>query len=617
MSDTLYQYYEEELAFIRREGQEFARRHPTAAGRLQLEPTRSVDPHVERLIESFSFLTARIRKKLDDEFPEITDALLNVLYPHYLAPIPSCAILQFVPEPANVQPTGLEVPRHSQLHTTKVGDVACQYRTCYPVTLWPVELAEVEPWEPPFPEHISAPQGTQSAIRLRLKCQADQRFDQLELDTLRFHLCGDPRVTGTVYELLFNHALAVEYRPQETGRDGEEGIRVEPAGGLQPVGFAENEGLLPDNDQSFLGYRLLSELFSFPDKFLFFDLAGLAALKERKAGRTVDVIIYLDCPLTGSEHAIAPSLFRLGCTPVVNLFEKTAEPVRLTQRANRYRVTPQYRRPHGYEVYAINRVYTADTMQPLEYRKLYDYRHTSPWAGKNDANAFWYSSRVDSNRENDHGTDVYLHPVDLDFNPAVDSEQTLVVRATCTNRDLPLKLQHVGERLRFELESAVPLRAIRCLKTPTAPLRPPHRRRASWRLISHLALNHLSISGRHARDALCEILRLYDYSEERSTQHLAAVNRQWIEGIESVTSQRVTRRIRSGGEDGVCRGVEVTIDFDEEKYGGSAFLFAAVLERFLGVYASINSFVELVATAGNGDALINRWPPRAGETPLL
>jgi len=616
MSDTLYQYYEEELAFVRREGQEFAGRHPTAAGRLQLEPNRSVDPHVERLIESFSFLTARIRKKLDDEFPAITDALLNVLYPHYLAPIPSCAVLQFVPEPANVQVSGLEVARHSRLHTTKVGDVACQYRTCYPVTLWPLEVANVESWEPPFPDAISAPAGTMSAIRMQLRCQGDHRFDQLEMDSLRFYLCGDSRATGAVYELLFNHAVAIEHRSGEAGR-GESGRLLAPDEGLRQVGIAADEGLIPQSEQSFVGYRLLSEVFSFPEKFLFFDLTGFRSAENKPSGRSLDVIVYLNCPLTGLEHSIAPPLFRLGCTPVVNLFEKIAEPVRLTHRAHRYRVTPQFSRLHGYEVYSIDRVYTADTKVPLEYRKLYDYRHASPWAKASEGSAFWYSSRVDSNRPDDRGTDMYLYPVDLNFDPAVDSEQSLVVRTTCTNRDLPVKLQHVGERLRFELESAVPLRSVRCLRMPTPPLRPPHRRHASWRLISHLALNHLSISGAGGRDALCEILRLYDFAEQRNTQQLAAVNRQWIEGIAEVRSRRVTRRIHGDSEDGICRGVEVTIDFDEEKYGASAFLFASVLERFLGVYASINSFVELVATTGNGSSLIKRWSPRAGELPLL
>ena len=617
MTDTLYQYYEEELQFMRHEGQAFARRHPTAAGHLQLEATRSADPHVERLIESFSFLTARIQKKLDDDFPEITDALLNVLYPHYLAPIPSLAMLELVPQPANVQATGLEVPRGSRLHTNKVGDVACQFRTCYPVTLWPLELVEAAPLEPPYPATVVPPAGAQSAIRLRLRCQADFKFDQLTLQSLRFHLNGDSRVAYALYELLFNHAVEVELRSADPGTECKS-VRLDPAECLSPVGFAAEEALVPFTDQSFAGYRLLTELFSFPEKFLFFDLAGMDQAAAQSMGRTVDVIIYLNAPLTGLEHAISKGTFRLGCTPVVNLFERVSEPVRLTHRKPKYRVAADHRRPLAYEVYSVDEVSTADALNPTVYRKFYDYRHASPWAPSNEEGAFYYASRTESHRPGDHGTDMYLHPVDLNFNPAVHGEKTLVVRTTCTNRDLPVQLQHAGERLRFELEAAVPLQRINCLRTPTTPLRPPQRRHAQWRLISHLALNHLSFSSAaNSQCALQEMLRLYDFSDARNSQHLAAVNRQWIEGITAVRSQRITRRMGSTMDGGICRGIEIAVDLDEEKFGSSAFLFATVLERFLALYASLNSFVELVANTGGSEAVLKRWPPRAGEMPLL
>ena len=614
MSQTLYQHYEEQLQFVRRQGQEFAARHPAAAGRLQLEANRSVDPHVERLIESFAFLTARIQKKLDDDFPELTDALLNVLYPHYLAPIPSLATLQFSPDPANTQPTGLEIANETRLHTNRVKGVSCQFRTCYPVTLWPIELLEAEAIAPPFPEAVSAPPKSVAAVRLRLQCQNDLRFEKLSLSKLRFHLAADPRVAASLYEELFNHALAVEFRP--VGDESNDPLRLEPRDCLQQVGFAEDEGLLPYGDQSFLGYRLLTELFSYPEKFLYFDLAGFDRLPPTSAGRTLDVLIYLDRPLGNLESAIVPSMFRMGCTPVVNLFEKVAEPVSLTHRQPKYRVAPDYRRPNGFEVYSVDDVYTAESHSPKHYRQVYDFRHGT--AAEDEAAAFWYSSRVESHRPDDHGTDVYLHPVDPNFNPASDGEETLVVRTTCTNRDLPIQLQHAGERLQFELETAVPVANITCLRTPTTPLRPPLRRGAQWRLISHLSLNHLSLSSSaNTKSALAEMLRLYDFSDPHETLQLAAVNGQWTEGINSVSSLRVTGRIGNPGEGGICRGVEVTIDLDEEKYAGCDFLFASVLERFLALYASMNSFVQLVATKNGGESLIKHWPPRAGETALL
>lgn len=616
MSDTLFQYYEQELQFFRRQGQEFAARHPAAAGRLQLEANRSVDPHVERLIESFAFLTSRIQKKLDDDFPEITDALLNVLYPHYLAPIPSLAMVQLVPEPANLQPTGLAVPRHSRMHTNQIDGVACQYRTCYDVNLWPVEVIEAEAIAPPFPATVKAPPGTQSAIRLRLRCQADLSFDQLALESLRFHLAGDARLGAVIFELLFNHVQTIEFRSLGK-QDDAQPIRLDAKSCLSPVGFAANEGLLPYGPESFQGYRLLTELFAFGEKFLFFDLSGFQQVAAAKMGRTIDVLFYLDRPLTGLEHAFAPATFALGCTPVVNLFERIAEPIQLDHRTNQYRVAADYRRPGAYEVYSIDEVYTADSLDPKVYRKFYDYRHHAPWGVQQEGSAFWYASRHESHRPDDHGTEVYLHPVDLDFNPAADDDETLVVKTLCTNRDLPIRLQHAGERLRFELEAAVPLRGIRCLRTPTTPLRPSRRRGAQWRLVSHLALNHLSItSSPDSTSALREMLRLYDFSDRDNAHHLAACNSQWIDGITSVKSRRVTGRLNGLAEGGICRGVEIAIDFDEEKFNGTEFVFASVIERFLALYASLNSFVQFVATTDNGTTLLKRWSPRAGETPL-
>ena len=197
--------------------------------------------------------------------------------------------------------------------------------------------------------------------------------------------------------------------------------------------------------------------------------------------------------------------------------------------------------------------------------------------------------------ESDRGDEVYLHLVDLNFNPRVPPDATLVVRTLCTNRDLPNDLQMGGQTLEFELEAAAPLAAINVVRSPTQSLRPPRRRRAHWRLLSHLSLNHLSLTdAAEGKEALQEILRLYDFSDVNAgQQQMAAVNRQLIEGIEGVSSRRVVGRVPGSTASGFCRGIEITVDLDEQKYVGTGvFLFASVLERFLGLYSSINSFSQ-------------------------
>jgi type VI secretion system protein ImpG len=616
MSEALYRYYERELVFIRQLAQEFAKQYPGAAGRLLLEPNRSIDPHVERLIESFALLTARVQHKLDDEFPELTDALLSVLYPHYLAPIPSMAIAQFVLDAARVKlPDGFLIERHSRLLTPPVRDIPCKFRTVYPVRLWPVQLTSARLMPPPFPAGMRPPPKTAAALRLQFDCQSDMRFDALSLDKLRFYLSGEGPLTATLYELLFNHALQAMFRPTDQGPDAP-AITLPPEQCLTQVGFERDESALPYPSQSFLGYRLLTEFFTFPNKFLFFDLGGWTQARRAGFGKKAEVVIFLNRTQTSLQQGIDAQTFRLGCTPLVNLFEQIAEPIQLTQARSEYRVVPDVAHVQNLEVYSIDAVTSANpaASSTTEYQPFYSFRHGQ---SRDSQETFWYAARRPSLAEGDRGTEVYLNLVDLKFNPRVPAESVLVVRTTCTNRDLPIQLQQAGDALTFSLDGAAPLTAIRCLRSPTVPLRPPIGRGAHWRLLSHLNLNHLSITdAADGCEALKEILRLYDFSDPEAGQQLGAVTRQVVEGILSVSSRRVVGRV--GGSGGFCRGVEVTVELDEQKYVGTGtFLFASVLERFLGLYASINSFSQLVARTKQGEGPFKKWRPRAGEHQLL
>jgi type VI secretion system protein ImpG len=618
MSEALFPYYERELDFIRKLARDFAKLYPAAAGRLLLEQNQSTDPHVERLIESFALLAGRVHHKLDDEFPELTHSLLGVLYPHYLAPIPSMALVQFDLDPSRAQlPNGFTIEAQSQMHTQMVGDLACKFRTGYPVTLWPVEVTGAKFMLPPFPPGYKPPPRTQAVLRLQLECQGDMKFAGLALDKLRLFLNGDNQVIANLYELIFNNTMQVVFRPLE--RDARQPpLHLAPEQCLFPVGFEKEDGLLPYPNQSFLGYRLLTEFFTFPHKFWFVDLGGWRQVREARYDKKVEILFFLNRALAGLEQSVDQQTFRLGCTPVVNLFRQTAEPIPLTQLRHEYRVVPDVAHPVGMEVYSVDAVTSADpgATRTTEYQPFYSFRHGRT---RENQQAFWYATRRPSLQEGDRGTEVYLHLVDLGFNPRLPPESVLVVRTTCTNRDLPSQLQRAGDELYLELEAAAPLARIRCLRSPTVPLRPPLRRGAHWRLVSHLSLNHLAISDPlEGRDVLQEILRLYDFSDPEAGQQLSAVTRQAIEGVLSVGSRRVVGRTGSEVASGFCRGVEVTLELDEQRYVGiGAYLFACVLERFLGLYASINSFSQLVVKTKQGEGYLKRWPPRAGEQRLL
>jgi type VI secretion system protein ImpG len=637
MRDELLGYYERELVFLRQMGAEFAQKYPKIASRLLLEEDRCEDPHVERMIEAFAFLAGRVRLKIDDEFPEITESFLNVLYPHYLAPIPSMSIVQFALDPQQGKLTaGYRISRGTTLYSRPIQGTPCRFRTSYPVTLWPIEVvsAALESRDPVD----TRGRWNDAVIRIGIRLLNDTKLAELKVadigekfgpfQTLRFYLNGESQLVYPLYEIIFNHATSVELRPVvsqkrvlKTGllktsfsKSGAHPPITLPASALKTVGFDSDEDMLAYPARSFLGYRILTEYFTFPEKFLFFDVTGFdKAAATGNFGDRLDILIHLR-DVVPPRAPVDANTFQLGCTPAINLFTKLAEPIYLSGRQHEYHVTPDVHRQVATEVYSVDEVSTIDTklQETRHFQPFYSFRHAYD---RQQDRTFWYSTRRQSQRADDPGTEVYLSLVDLGFNPHVPAVETVNVHATCTNRDLPGKLPFGGREGDFEAEGgSMPISRVKCLTKPTQTLRPPLRRGAQWRLISHLSLNHLSLveGGRAgAPEALQEILLLYDFLDSAAT-------RKQIAGINQVTSRRVVRQTGSRIGSGLLRGIETTVEFDEEQYVGSGlFLFASVLERFLGLYASINSFNQLAAKTKQREGYLKRWPPRAGEQIVL
>jgi type VI secretion system protein ImpG len=618
MRSDLLEYYERELSFLRQMGAEFAEKYPKVASRLQLEPDKCEDPHVERLLEAFAFLAARVRLKIDDEFPEITEALLGILYPTFLAPVPSMSVAQFVlnSEQVSLQ-TGQTIPKGSTVASAPVDGIPCRFRTAYPVTIWPVEVRAARFEQAPAVTIEGRDARTMLHLDLHILGAAalselkEKSVEGVEhpLSKLRFYLQGEGKVVHSLYETLFNDALAVELRPQASSPDSA-AVRLGPEA-LQPVGFDDDETLLPTPDRIFRGYRVLQEYFSFPEKFLFVDLGGLEQLQGRAFTDTLDVRILLGRPFA-AERSISAQTFRLHATPIVNLFSQTAEPIRVTHLTHEYRVIPNLGRPGAHEVWSVDSVTStgADVDTIRTYQPFFAFRHNAERAGQQ---AFWHASRRPSERKDDEGTEVFLTLVDMNFDPTVPDTDTLTVHVTGSNRDLPGRLPFGNPEGDFQLEGPGVFTAIRSLVKPTVSLRPPLRRGAHWRLISHLALNILSLverEGEKGPEALREILRLYDISD-------SSVTRQQIDGITKLSARRVVRPLRDT-HPGFVRGLEVSIDFDEQNFVGSGvYLFASVLERFLSLYASVNSFSQLVASTKQREGVMRRWPPRTGDQIIL
>ena len=613
MIPGLETFFERELAFLDDYREAFQKRYPAEAGRLMPDRSKVPDPHLDRFIEGFAALSGRIHHKLDNELPELTEALAQVMYPHLLRPVPSMAIAQFAND--HVQRPGvfgLTIPLHAPLRTPMVGSpsIACRWRTGYPVTLWPIEVTEAQIVRGPF---VGAPPRTVAALRMQFATQGDVRFADLKLDKLRFYLSGEKQVIATLYEVLFLNCTKVLFRNVGEKRPP---LSFSPQECFHPVGFGLDEGVLPLPNESFVGHRLLLEFLSFPAKFHFLDLGGWTEVAQAGFGSKVEVVCYLTRTHENLEQGVHPSTFLLGAAPIINLFAQSAEPVAVTQTKSDYRIVPSRDNVEAFEVFSVDEVIGVDEGRPTF--PLEPFYHFRLGQNRDNLRSFYHESRRSALAEKDRGSEVYLYVLDGDWQPRQPANLMLDVQTTCTNRDYPTRFLRGGDAITYVGQPPGQLGPITCLQAPTPALRPPRRRAAHWRILSQLGLNHKTLTdpvdGVHV---LQEMLRLCDLSDQTAESVAGAVNRQIVEGIRSLHTRRVLGRASSGGSMGLCRGLEVTIELDEKNYVGvGVYLFACVLERYLGWMTAVNSFSQLVVKTVQGD-FVKRWPPRAAERQLL
>lgn len=605
-ADANLQSYLDELSYLREQGRAFARRYPAVGSRLELTAGRPADPHVERLIESFAFLTARLQRRMDAEFPEISTAMLSVLYPQLATIVPPMTIACFEPDLARGKWTGAyEIPAGTALFARNREGIPCRFRTCYPVSLWPLRVAEATA-DPPA-RYGWAGAAAASVIRIRLACP-DPGFAALGLDRLRFHLDGDAEHTGVLYDLLAGSTIGVCVLP--AGATGPK-PRLLASSTLAPAGFGSDDAVLPNPPPAHDGYRLLQEYFHFPRKFLFFDCDLRGA---ELSGTAIDLLILLDRPIP-SGLRIAAGNFRLGATPAINLFPKTSEPIRIDHRRFEHRLVADHRREITTEVHSILSVSLSanPAEQTRRIEPFYSLRQQAVDQGAANGGqprAFWHARRAPRDQDGVLGTEVYLSFLDRDFSPSNPPAETVFAHLLCTNRGLAAE---VPAGALFEADQAMPVAGIRCLDKPTSPGYPALGGETLWRLVSSLSLNHLSLGGDRGLETLKEILRLY-CPEDRP-----AARRQ-IEGIVEMDCRSAVRPSPGGPWRGFRHGhaISLALDSDGHRYaGGSAAMLARVLRHFLALHSSVNSFAEVSVRLSPSQEDWIRWPPLAGSQPLL
>lgn len=583
------EYYQDELVFLREMGSEFARAYPRLAPFLAGDGN---DPDVERLLEGFAFLTGRMRQKLDDELPELTHSLISLLWPHFLRPVPSMSILQFQPIPYVITEKR-RIDRGVEIDSVPVEGTPCRFRTCFDVDVYPLDLDHVEIQRT----------GASSTLTLGFELNSGITVEDLQLDTLRLYLHGETIVSQSLYLWFHQYLDEITVRPAETSRHGQ-GFTL-PSGAVRPVGFDETEGLLPYPPNAFAGYRLLQEYFTLPQKFLFVDITGLEPLRQLEISDRFELVCKFSQPLEEHVRLTANNIL-LHCTPIVNLFARDADPIRLEHDKVQYHIRPAAQEPAHFEIYSVDQV--VGWMQGSGERRTYQpFLSFDHGVTEDDQRTVYYRTRLVP-AVIGRGADTYVAFVSPGDERAMPPTETISVELTCTNRHLPEKLR-IGD-IATPTGSSPEFVRFRNITNVTTSMLPPLDKGLHWQLISNMSLNYISLV---SIDALRLILTTYNFQAYYDRQ-AARAHELRMEGLDTIGFKPIDWLFKGAP----IRGLRIDVDMIESKFAGEGdmYLLASVINEFFSLYATINSFHQLVVrNVERGETY--QWPARIGQQPLL
>ncbi len=565
MDDLILRYYESEMRYLREAGKEFAKIHPDRAGQLNLDRVGDRDPYVERLFEGFAFLTGRLRQKIDDDLPELTESLVSLLWPHYLRLIPSLSIIELTPNYSTL--SRLEViPKGLQVQTEPLGPTGtkCPFRTTQPVTLQPVKINQVR---------LGVHQDGRSIINIRLGFGELIDFEQVDLSKLRLYLNADAPIASALHHALTHQVSAIQLRYSNQPNE-----IVHFQGKITPVGFSEEDRLWLKPDNAFAGYQLLLEYFAFREKFMFVDLHGLNIRNVPEGCEYIDIEIVLN-QTWPSDMPFNKDNIRLHCVPVINLFDMEADPIVVNQLESEYLLRPLLRQDGHIEIYSVENVEAITRSGRYSYVPFTSFKHRGGML-RHDAPERYYHTHVRKGASGLHETWLVLGGKIWDKGQSLETE-TLSLRVTGTNGMLPRKTLS-NARIQSLSSSQNSISSVRNLCSPTLPCYPPTEDRFHWRVLSHLAPNYLSLIN---AEVLRGTLALYDWTENE-------LNRRRLEGIVDV-SHRMIKRIEKGM---LQRGIEIEVTINSFQFTGEGdvMLFGELLHQFFALYADVNIFTQLV-----------------------
>jgi type VI secretion system protein ImpG len=610
--DELLRYYEEELGLFGQFAREFRARYPKPASELHLAGETYDDPNVARLIQSVALMSARIRKRLDDDYPKFTESLLESLYPHYLRPMPSHTIVQVGGRGGELPDAPVLLPRGTILRTSARHDSVCLFRTVYDVLLAPLRVSQVG-FAPlaKAPRSLRLPRGAASAISIAIDTPGPRPLHQILPPRMRLFVDGDASTRAALIDALFLRGACAFVQA-----DGEAAWLPLAKVPLTLAGLAEDDAMIPFPARSHPALRLLSEYFCYPDKFHFIDI-DTAALRELLPPRCTGLNLHV--VLSGLAGDLDPARLLGGigaanlltsCTPVINLFPKAGVPLQLNHTSADYPLLADGAHAADYEIHSVEAVRLvregAGGGSVTPFAPLYAASGgEQAAAGKH----YWITRRDHAVAAVSPGHEMRIALVDGDFRTTESAGATLSTLLTCTNRDLPAQLGYgdpQGDLRTDELPAAAP---IRMLRKPSPTYRFGTAKGAHWRLISHLSLNHASLT-MAGLDDFRKMLALYDLPRSPAAQRRIA-------GIRGLEHGAVRAWVKSAPISTLMPGIGIRMSVDEEAFAGSSlFVFAQVLDHYFALNGQLNCFTRLQLVSSLSGQEILACEPRHSSQPL-
>ncbi|MGZ3419355.1 MAG: type VI secretion system baseplate subunit TssF [Polyangiales bacterium] len=584
-------YYQDELAYLRELGREFAQAYPQLAPMLA---DRGGDPDVERLLEGTAFLTARVREKLDDELPEAIHAIAELIFPQLVRSIPSAAILELTPT-ATVLRGKHVVAAGTEFGSVPVDKTRCVFRstTDCELTPWVIDDARLE----------LLPGGGQQ-LRIEMRIPLGLPVGEIAPQKLRLHFPGETRQTLAllmqIYERTTDVVLIESVSTGAREREVSLGKRA-----LSLVGFEPHEALLPYPRGSFPGFRLLAEYYALPAKFAFLDVASVGRVGELDKEIKKFAIAFRFANSLPSSTRVTKESVKLHCVPVVNLFSTTAEPIRLSATREQYAVRVAGLPPSHGEVYSIEKVEAVSrgTSRRLTIPRFYDFAHL----GLSREGQFFYTTHVVPSVVSE-GADLAISigtPEDASHTPDAD---VLSIDLVATNRQLASALR-AGE-INVPTPSSPAICTFKNLQAVTRWVPPPLGRDLQWRAIAHSVMGLRSLAETEVLRAALDVYNLHATVDRQA----ARANELRLAALKNVKVSADERLYRGAS----IRGVAIDLELDESGFDGDGdlFLFGAIIDRFFGDYVSVNSFSR-TTVHGLQTKLRIQWPPRSGSLTLL